>query len=79
MRFAPFAAAVGLLLSGTIAVAQSVNYDFDRSANFSAFKTYAWARGAELTDDLNHARVVRAMARASSSSVRKATRCRRAS
>lgn len=61
MRFATFAAVAALLLSGTIAVAQSVNYDFDRSANFSSFKTYAWARGAELTDDLNHARVVRAI------------------
>jgi Domain of unknown function (DUF4136) len=41
--------------------AQSVTYDFDRAANFSQYKTYAWTRGTELTDELNHARVVRAV------------------
>ena len=58
MRFATFAAVAALLLSGTIAVAQSVNYDFDRSANFSSFKTYAWTRGTEVSDQLNHKRIV---------------------
>ena len=46
---------------GTIALAQSVTYDYDRGANFSNYKTYAWTRGTELTDELNHARVVRAI------------------
>ena len=44
-----------------MALAQSVTYDYDRAANFSNYKTYAWTRGTELTDDLNHARVVRAI------------------
>jgi Domain of unknown function (DUF4136) len=32
-----------------------------RAANFSAYKTYSWSRGTELSDELNHARVVRAI------------------
>jgi hypothetical protein len=46
---------------GTITVAQSVTYDFDRSANFSAFRTYAWVRGTRLDDELNHQRIIRAI------------------
>ena len=61
MRIATLAAAAGVLLLGTIGLAQSTTYDFDRSANFSQFKTYAWTHGTELTDELNHARVVRAI------------------
>jgi hypothetical protein len=61
MRIATLATAVSLTLLGTIALAQSVTYDFDRAANFSTFRTYAWARGTELTDQLNHARVVRSI------------------
>jgi Domain of unknown function (DUF4136) len=61
MRITTFAASVWLSLLGTIALAQSVSYDYDRAANFSSYKTYAWTRGTELTDDLNHARVVRAI------------------
>ena len=61
MRIAAFATCVWLILIGTMALAQSVTYDYDRAANFSKYKTYAWTRGTELTDDLNHARVVRAI------------------
>ena len=61
MRIATFATCVWLILLGTMALAQSVTYDYDRAANFSNYKTYAWTRGTELTDDLNHARVVRAI------------------
>ena len=42
-------------------LAQSVNYDYDRAANFSKFRTYSWTRGTELVDRLNHARVVRSI------------------
>ena len=59
MRIATFATTLGLAVLGTIALAQSVTYDYDRAANFSTYKTYAWTRGTELTDELNHARVVR--------------------
>ena len=61
MRIATFATTASLALFGTIALAQTVNYDYDRAANFSRFKTYAWARGTELTDALNHGRVVRSI------------------
>ena len=61
MRITTFAASVWLSLLATIALAQSVTYDYDRAAHFSSYKTYAWTRSTELTDDLNHARVVRAI------------------
>lgn len=61
MRIATFATCVWLLLIGTMALAQSVTYDYDRTASFSNYKTYAWTRGTDLTDELNHARVVRAI------------------
>ena len=61
MRIATFATCVCVTLLGTMALAQSVTYDYDRAASFSNYKTYAWARGTELTDELNHARVVRAI------------------
>jgi Domain of unknown function (DUF4136) len=61
MRIATIATSVWLTLLGTIALAQSVTYDYDRAANFSNYRTYAWTRGTELTDDLNHVRVVRAI------------------
>ncbi len=61
MRIATFATAVGAALLGTVAIAQTVTYDFDRAANFGKYKTYAWTRGTELADQLNHARVVRSI------------------
>jgi hypothetical protein len=61
MRIATLATSVWLTLLGTIALAQSVTYDYDRTANFSNHRTYAWTRGTDLTDELNHARVVRAV------------------
>jgi Domain of unknown function (DUF4136) len=61
MRIATYLTSVCLTLVGTMALAQSVTYDYDRAANFSKYRTYAWTRGTELTDELNHARVVRAI------------------
>ena len=58
MRIATFATTLGLAVLSTIALAQNVTYDYDRTANFSSYKTYAWTRGTELTDKLNHARIV---------------------
>jgi hypothetical protein len=52
---------MAVAMLGTIVAAQSVSYDYDRSANFSKFRTYAWARGTELGDELNHKRVVLAI------------------
>ena len=48
MRIATLATAIWLTLLGTIALAQTTTYDYDRGANFSIYKTYAWTRGAEL-------------------------------
>jgi hypothetical protein len=61
MRIATFVTAVNMTLLGTIALAQSVTYDFDRAANFAKFRTYAWTRGTELADELNHARIIRSI------------------
>ena len=61
MRVTTYLLGACLALLGTVALAQSVTYDFDRAANFSKYKTYAWTRGTELADALNHARVVRAI------------------
>jgi hypothetical protein len=61
MRIATFATTACLALLGTMVFAQSVTYDFDRSANFTKFRTYTWVRGTTLGDELNHQRVVRAI------------------
>ena len=61
MRLAALATAVGITLLGTVAIAQSVSYDFDRSADFSKYKTYSWTEGTRVADELNHNRVVRAI------------------
>ena len=61
MRIAALATAAGVALIGTVALAQTVNYDFDRAANFAKYKTYAWTRGTELSDPLSHQRVVRSI------------------
>ena len=51
--------AVGLL--STIALAQNVTYDFDKATDFAKFKTYTWVRGTNLSDQLNHQRIVNAV------------------
>jgi hypothetical protein len=62
MRIATFVTTTCLtLLLGTIALAQNVTYDFDKAANFSWFKTYAWVRGTNLSDELNHKRIMSAV------------------
>ncbi len=61
MHIRAYITVIGVALLGTIAVAQSVNYDYDRSANFSKYRTYAWTRGTVLPDELNHKRVVSAI------------------
>ena len=61
MRIVTFATTACLVLVGTFLFAQSVTFDFDRSANFSRFKTYTWVRGTNLNDQLNHQRIMRAV------------------
>jgi uncharacterized protein DUF4136 len=61
MRITIYLTSACLTLLGTIAAAQQVTYNFDHAANFSAYKTYAWSRGAESSDELDHPRVVQAI------------------
>jgi hypothetical protein len=61
MRTNTFFTLATLALLSTITIAQSVTYDFDRSARFSSFKTYAWTRGNPVGDELNHQRIMRAI------------------
>jgi hypothetical protein len=56
-----YPASVCLTLVATVALAQNVTYDYDRAANFADYRSYAWSRGTELADELNHTRVVRAI------------------
>jgi hypothetical protein len=60
MRFTKAVTAMVLLL-GTFALAQQVTYDYDKSADFSKYKTYAWSSGTPIKDELNHQRIVEAI------------------
>src|SRR5689334_2062255 len=59
MRIATLIA--GVVLLGTITFAQSINFDFDKNANFRSFRTYAWVPGASVPDALNNERIVNAL------------------
>jgi hypothetical protein len=52
---------LGLTLMSSAASAQDVSYDYDRQADFSRLKTYAWVPGTNLRDELNHKRIVDAI------------------
>lgn len=50
---------VGLVLLATPAFAQKVNTDFDKSADFSKYRTYAWIETKNpAKSDLNHRRII---------------------
>ena len=62
MRMNTLVTTLGLVVaSATTALAQNVTYDYDKTADFSKIKTYAWIHGQELQDELNHKRVVSAI------------------
>ena len=61
MRTATLARIAAFALLGTTVLAQSVTTDYDRSANFASFKTYAWVRGTDVPDQLNHKRIVQSI------------------
>jgi hypothetical protein len=61
MRIAMLVGTAGLALLSSTASAQSVTYDFDKGSDFSKFKSYAWATGTHVRDDLNHRRIVAAI------------------
>lgn len=57
-----FVITAALALAATSFVtAQNVSFDFDKSADFTRFKTYAWVKGTPVPDALNHERVRRAV------------------
>src|SRR5262249_10502582 len=58
MGIRSFFAAASIVMMGALTLAQSITYDFDRAADFSRFKTFAWVRGTVLNDELNHSRIV---------------------
>ena len=60
MRETILVATVGLILTST-ASAQSITWDYDRLTDFSRMKTYTWAAGTELEDQLNHKRIIAAV------------------
>ena len=53
--------AVAFALSGCGGSSMQVNTDFDRTANFSAFKTYSWREGTKVPNPLMHDRVIAAV------------------
>jgi hypothetical protein len=61
MKTATVARIAAFALLGTTVLAQHVTTDYDRSANFASFKTYAWIRGSEVPDQLNHKRIVQSI------------------
>ena len=61
MRFATFVSAAGFAVMSSVAMAQTITFDFDRSASFRAFKTYTWIRGSVADDPITHKRVVDAV------------------
>jgi hypothetical protein len=61
LRIATLLCTAGLALLTTTASAQEVTYDYDKTADFSKIKTYAWDGGSNLNDPLNHRRIVAAV------------------
>ena len=61
MRIGTLVATLALATMGATASAQTVTYDYDKAADFSKLKTYAWTRGTTLQDELNHKRIVSAV------------------
>jgi hypothetical protein len=61
MRIATFVTAAALVIFGTLTFAQNISYDFDRATDFPKLRTYTWVRGTTLGDELNHARIMRAV------------------
>ena len=55
------AAVAAILLAAPTVLAQKTSYDFDRSANFGAYKTYTLREGTKVGDPLVDARIVAAI------------------
>jgi hypothetical protein len=53
--------AAALIVSASQARAQQVSTDYDMDAPFSTYRTYAWVKGHEIDDPINHKRIVAAI------------------
>ena len=53
-----FTSVAFLLIAAAGAEAQSVAVDYDKNADFSGFKTYAWARGTQARNPLIDRRII---------------------
>jgi hypothetical protein len=53
--------AIAIVLASTLLVAQKVSYDFEKAANFAAFKTYAHKDGTKVGQSLIDDRIVAAI------------------
>jgi hypothetical protein len=58
VRIGSLIASVLVMFTASLAAAQTVAFDFDKTADFSRFKTYAWVPGTHAMDELNHKRVI---------------------
>jgi hypothetical protein len=54
-------AAIALLMAPAVIVAQKTSYDYEKSANFAAFKTYAHKQGTAVGQQLIDDRIVAAL------------------
>jgi hypothetical protein len=54
-------AAMAVLLTPALAVAQKVSYDYDKTANFASFKTYTQKEGTKVGQQLIDDRIVAAI------------------
>lgn len=61
MRLTSLVTVACLTLAAVTLTAQNITFDFDKTANFAGFKTYAWTRGTVVNDALNHKRIVSAI------------------
>lgn len=60
MRIATLIGIAGLALA-TSGYAQDISYDYDKTTDFTQLKTYAWVRWTNVSDELNHKRIVDAL------------------
>ena len=61
MRVKFFLALLATLLIAATANAQKVNVDYDKSANFSSYKTYSWGEGTPSKNPLGHQYIIAAI------------------
>lgn len=61
MRLRAMMTAAALIVSAGQASAQQVSYDYDMDAPFSTYRTYAWVKGHEIDDPINHKRILAAI------------------